>query len=125
MNRTGAFLMSVLAAGAFAATVWAQTAPEIVPPGAPIPPGAIVNGNKILVPEPARLSDAELNRHRAWHEFADAHPEIVADLAKHPKLVGNRGYGKKHPDFDQFLAAHPDIRQAMIANPGNFIVPVR
>jgi len=125
MDRTGALLVSVLAAGIFAATVWAQNSPELVPPGAPIPPGAIVNGNKIIVAEPARLNDSELNSHRAWHEFAQAHPEIVADLAKHPSLAGDPNYRKKHRDLDRFLAAHPDIRQAMIANPGNFIVPVR
>src|SRR5208282_2314576 len=106
MKRTGALLVSVLAAGIFAATVWAQPSPEAVAPGAPLPPGAIVNGNKILVPEPAGLSDADLNRHRAWHEFAQTHPEIEADLAKHPSLIGDSDYGKKHPDLDQFFAAH-------------------
>ena len=66
-----------------------------------------------------------LSSHRAWHDFAEGHPEVVADLAKHPSLVNDRNYRKKHRDFDRFLAAHPDIRQAMIANPGNFVVPVR
>ena len=65
MNRTGAGLVSVLTAGIFAATVWAQNSPEPVlrgapvPPGAPIPPGAIVHGNKIIVAEPAKLNESE------------------------------------------------------------------
>ncbi len=120
MSRIGLVLVSVLAAGIFAVSASAQNSP-----GEPVPPGAIVSGNKIIVAEPATLSDSELSSHRAWHEFAAAHPEVVADLAKHPSLVENRDYRKKHPDLDRFLAAHPDIRQAMIANPGNFIVPVR
>ncbi len=125
MKRISAVLVSALAAGIFTATVWAQTSPEFVPADAPVPPGAILDGHKIIVAEPARLNDTELNSHRAWHDFAEGHPEIVADLAKHPTLAGNRDYRKKHHDFNQFLAVHPDLRQAMIANPGNFVVRMR
>ncbi len=32
---------------------------------------------------------------------------------------------KKHPELNAFLTEHPDIRQAMVVDPGNFVVPAK
>ena len=121
MGRAWLLIVVMTNLGTFALSASAQNAPGTES----IPPGAIVTGNKIIVAEPARLNDADLNRHRAWHQFAEAHPDITADLARHPALVNDHNYRKKHRDLDRFLAVHPDIREAMTANPGDFVVPVK
>jgi len=121
MGRAWLLMVVIAGLGTFAPSASAQNTPATES----IPPGAIVNGNVTIVAEPARLNDADVNRHRAWHEFAEGHPDIVANLARHPALVNDHDYRKKHPDLDRFLAVHPDIREAMTANPGNFVVPVR
>ncbi len=114
-------LIMIMGLGIFAASASAQNSPGTDS----IPPVAIVNGNVTIVAEPARLNDADLSRLRAWHEFSEDHPEVTADLARHPTLVNDHNYRMKHRDLDRFLAVHPDIREAMTANPGNFIVPVK
>jgi len=41
-------------------------------------------------------------------------------------LINDDAYAKKHPALGAFFSAHPDIREAMAANPGNYVaIPPR
>jgi hypothetical protein len=125
MRRTLSVLyssaMMLTIVGILAAASYAQTA---VGSGTEAPPlGTVTNGDRTIVFEPATLDDSNLALHKTWHEFADAHPDIVQQLGNNPRRLRDSDYLKKNPELDKFLAVHPDLRQSMLENPGNYIVP--
>jgi len=76
--------------------------------------------------EPANLSDIDREPLVTWGNFAAAHPGIARALAYKPSLMSDPGYLKKHLELSSFFEAHPKVREAMAANPGNFVaIPPR
>ena len=71
----------------------------------------------------APSNDLPLADYQAFEKFATAHPEIINDLSRDPDLVEDRDYLAGHPDLSGFLATHAELKDSLIANPGNFIVP--
>ena len=113
-----------------------SAAPPQAPPPSAVPPPAVpaplaaapaVASQKhiTIVYADAKLDDADVMRLRTWQEFALEHPELIRGVESRPSRITDSGYLKKHPELNVFLTEHPDIKQAMVADPGNFIVPVR
>jgi hypothetical protein len=82
----------------------------------PAPPPTIISIG-------APSSDLPLADYQAFEKFAAGHPEIINDLSRDPRLVEDRDYLAGHPDLSGFLATHAELKDSLIANPGNFIVP--
>jgi hypothetical protein len=98
------------------------------PPAVPrpaTPPAAASPKQTTTTYEEAKLDDADVIRLRTWHEFAQEHPGLARDLGSRPSRLTDSGYLKKHPQLDAFLNEHPDLKQAMVADPGNFVVRAR
>jgi hypothetical protein len=88
--------------------------------------GVVNNGNKTIVFEAANNSDIAVDKLKAWGDFAAEHPQIASQLAHNNSLINSDAYTKKHPELAQFFSEHPDIREAMAANPGNYVaIPPR
>jgi hypothetical protein len=106
------------------------SAPAAPPPLAASPsavaPQVAASQRQITIAyEEAKLDDADVSRLRAWHEFAQEHPDVSRELGSRPSRLTDSEYLKKHPQLDAFLTLHPDVREAMVADPGNFVVPAR
>jgi hypothetical protein len=43
--------------------------------------------------------------------FLAAHPGIYNELLKQPRLVGDKGYLRQHPELAAFLKEHPEVAQ--------------
>jgi hypothetical protein len=114
--------VALMMVGIFAVTSYAQNAAGSAGTEAP-PLGSVTNGDRTIVFEPATLNDSDETLHKTWAEFADAHPDIVQQLGGDPHRLRDSDYLKKYPELDKFLTAHPDLRQSMLANPGNYVVP--
>jgi hypothetical protein len=88
--------------------------------------GTVVNGNTTTVFKAADSRDIDTHKLKTWNDFASGHPKVASELAHNPALINDDGYAKKHPQLSAFFSAHPDIRQAMAANPGNYVaIPPR
>jgi len=85
--------------------------------------GTVVNGNTTTDFEAARLSDSDTNRLKAWNTFAAANPSVASELGRNPSLVSNDDYVNKHVDLAKLFSDNPGLRDAMVANPGNYVVP--
>jgi hypothetical protein len=88
--------------------------------------GTIVNGNTVIEFRAADTSDIDLDKLRAWSDFAAQNPKIAHELAYKPSLIHSDAYLKKHPELESFFSQHPDIKEAMAENPGNYVaIPPR
>lgn len=88
--------------------------------------GTVVNGNTTTVFKAAGNRGIDTQKLKTWNDFASGHPKVASDLAHNPALINDDGYAKKHPQLGAFFSAHPDIREAMVANPGNYVaIPPR
>lgn len=87
--------------------------------------GTVVNGNTTIEFEAANRSDLDSQRLRAWGDFAASHPKIAASFGSNPSLISNDGYVNKHAELARLFSDNPGLRDAMAANPGNFVVPAK
>lgn len=87
--------------------------------------GTVVNGNTTIEFEAANRSDLDSQRLRAWGDFAASHPKIAASFGSNPSLISNDGYVNKHAELAKLFSDNPGLRDAMAANPGNFVVPAK
>lgn len=87
--------------------------------------GTVVEGNKTTVFQAAGTKTVDMNSLKTWTEFASSHPNVARALGANPSLITDAGYLAKHPELAAFFTAHPDIRDAMVANPGNYVAPAR
>jgi hypothetical protein len=117
VNRISTLLIAIALPVAFAAPAIAQDGKTM---------GTVVNGNTTTVFKAANTSDIDMHKLTMWNGFATAHPKVASQLAHNPALINDDGFAKKHPQLDAFFSAHPDVRQAMAANPGNYVaIPPR
>ena len=123
INRLSILVVAAAAILALALPMPAQ-ADSLEPPASEIL-GTVVVGNRTVIFATAKLSEAELNQLRTWDQFAQEHPGIAGELGNSPSRLTDGSYLKKERELDEFLTAHPDIRQAMLENPGNFVVARR
>ena len=82
--------------------------------------GSVTNGNTTVVFEAASPRDIDSEPLLIWDAFAAAHPAIARSLAYKPSLMNDASYLSKHPELGLFFEAHPEVRDAMLADPGNF-----
>src|SRR5579863_701205 len=115
MNRN-IVLTTIIGLMLMASAALAQSAP----PSGEKTLGTVVNGNTTTVFESARLSDLDKNRLKAWSNFAAANPSVASELGRNPSLVSKDDYVNKHADLAKLFSDNPDLRDAMIANPGNY-----
>ena len=117
MNYISTLLIGLALPVAFAAPSFAQDGKTL---------GTVVNGNTTTVFKAADSRDIDTVKLKTWNDFASGHPKVASELATNPKLINDDAYAKKHPQLGAFFSAHPDIRQAMTANPGNYVaIPPR
>jgi len=117
MNRISTLLIAVALPVAFAVPSIAQEGQTL---------GTVVNGNTTTVFKAADKRDIDTQKLQTWNDFASGHPKVASELAHNPSLIHNDGYAKDHPELGSFFSAHPDIREAMAANPGNYVaIPPR
>jgi hypothetical protein len=117
MKRISTLLIAIALPVAFAA-------PSIAQDGRTV--GTVVNGNTTTVFKAADSRDIDMHKLKTWNAFASEHPKVASDLAHNSALINDDGYAKKHPQLGAFFSAHPDIREAMAANPGNYVaIPPR
>ena len=117
MNRISTLMVAAGVAVALAAPAIAQNGPTM---------GTVVNGNTTTVFKAANTSDIDMHKLTMWNAFATAHPKVASQLAQNPKLITDDAYANKHPQLGQFFSSHPEVRQAMAANPGNYVaIPPR
>ncbi len=122
-----------LAGGVYAQATANGSNPESSPPSAlgtvgnanplPIVRGdttTINRGNATIVFEPAGNNNIDTAHYQVWNDFASAHPEIARAIAYRPKVVDDPAFLRKHPALATFYQQHPEVRDALIANPGNF-----
>ena len=119
MNRISTLLIAVALPVAFA-----FAAPTIAQEGKTL--GTVVNGNTTTTFKAADTRDIDTQKLKTWNAFAAGHPKVASELAHNPALINDDAYAKKHPQLGAFFTAHPDIREAMAANPGNYVaIPPR
>jgi len=117
MNRISTLLVVLALPVAFAAPAIAQEGNTL---------GTVVNGNTTTVFKAADSRDIDMHKLKLWHDFASQHPKVASQLAYKPALISDDAYAKKHPALGAFFSAHPDVREAMAANPGNYVaIPPR
>ena len=117
MNRISTLLIALALPVAFAVPAIAQDGKTM---------GTVVNGNTTTVFKAADSRDIDTHKLKVWNDFAAGHPKVASELAHHPALISDDGYAKKHPQLGAFFTAHPEIREAMAANPGNYVaIPPR
>jgi hypothetical protein len=104
----------------FAAPALAQNADTAQPAQGQVL-GTVQNGNLTIVFEAANSSDINVGMYQAWDEFAQANTKIARQLTRHPSLLSDDNYLRRHPELAGFFGQHPDVKSAMIANPGNFL----
>jgi hypothetical protein len=85
--------------------------------------GTVTSGNTTTYFMAASRSDLDNQQLQAWGEFASQHPGIAHALGHSPALLSNDGYVNKHPELAKLFSDNPGLRDAMIANPGNYVVP--
>lgn len=117
MKRLSTMIVALALPLAFAAPLLAQEDKTIA---------TVVNGSKTIEFKAADSRDIDTAKLKTWNDFAANHPKVAKELAYKPALINDGAYAKSHPKLDEFFSAHPDIRQAMAANPGNYVaIPPR
>ncbi len=77
-------------------------------------------GNATIVFAPASANKSDNAKFQTWQEFASIHPEIVKAIEYRPAVVNDPTFLHKYPALATFYEQHPDVRDALIADPGNF-----
>lgn len=77
-------------------------------------------GNATIEFEPAGSNNIDTANYQTWNEFASDHPEIARAIAYRPKAADDPAFLRKHPALATFYQQHPEVRDALIADPGNF-----
>jgi hypothetical protein len=85
--------------------------------------GTVTSGNTTTYFMAANQSDLDMQRLHAWGDFASQHPGIASALGHSPSLLRNDGYVNKHAELARLFSDNPGLRDSMIANPGNYVVP--
>jgi hypothetical protein len=85
--------------------------------------GTVVNGNTTVEFESARLANEQKKQLQAWGDFAAAHPQLARAIGHNPKLVSSDDYVNKHAELAKLFSDNPGMREQIVANPGNFVVP--
>jgi hypothetical protein len=85
--------------------------------------GTVVNGNTTTDFQAAHVSDLDINRLKAWSNFAAANPPVARELGHSPSLISNDNFVNKHADLAKLFSENPGLRDAMIADPANYVVP--
>ncbi len=57
--------------------------------------------------------------------YLDRHPEVAKELERNPRLVDDRGYLARHPEFKEWLDHHPNSRAELRENPKAFMARER
>ena len=125
MKRMAILASAVALAFATAFSVMAQEtgAPPAAENGKVL--GTVVQGNTTIEFQAAGTRTVDMNSLKTWSDFAASHPGVSRALGSNPSLIGNSSYLAKNPDLAAFFAAHPDIKDAMVENPGNYVVPAQ
>ena len=66
-------------------------------------------------------TDLPIADYRAFDEFSTEHPDVIAQLGRHPKLIEDDSFLTRHPELREFFASHPELREALERDPGNFL----
>jgi hypothetical protein len=85
--------------------------------------GTLVKGNTTVEFEAATLAEKQKKQLQAWGDFAAAHPEVAREIAHKPGLLSNDDYVSKQAGLAELFSNNPGMRDAIVANPGNFVVP--
>jgi len=117
MKRISTLLIAIALPVAFAVPAIAQEGQTM---------GTVVNGNTTTVFKAADTRDIDMHKLKTWNKFAGGHQKVASELAHNPALINDDAYAKKHPQLGAFFSEHPEIREAMAANPGNYVaIPPR
>jgi hypothetical protein len=117
MKRISKILIAIAIPVAFAVPAIAQEGQTM---------GTVVNGNTTTVFKAAGDRGIDKEKLRTWNDFASTHQKVASELAHNPALINDDAYAKKHAQLGAFFSAHPEIREAMAANPGNYVaIPPR
>jgi hypothetical protein len=117
MSRISILVLGVALPVAFAAPMIAQEGKTSA---------VITNGNTTTEFKAADSRDIDSRKLKLWNDFASQHPKVAKQLAHRPALINDETYAKNHPALSAFFSAHPDVREAMTANPGNYVaIPPR
>jgi hypothetical protein len=117
MSRISILLLGVALPIAFAAPLIAQEGKTSA---------VVVNGNTTTEFKAADSRDIDTRKLKLWNDFASQHPKVAKQLAYKPALINDEVYANKHPALTAFFTEHPDVREAMVANPGNYVaIPPR
>jgi len=84
-------------------------------------PRAVHNGNADIVSQGAPNTDLNMDRYKAFDQFAAAHPEVIKQLRMRPALIESRKFLATHSELEQFMKEHPDWRADFAKNPGNYV----
>lgn len=122
MNGGVTLLFAIASAALLAGTALGQ---ESVTGSSPRVLGTVEHGNTTIVFESANNSDLNLDQFKTWEEFAARNPEIARELGRYPRLLTEHSWIKEHPELDALLSSNPELREAMVRNPGNFVLPPR
>ena len=85
--------------------------------------GVVQNGNRTITFE---RSNAGLNLDQlsAFGQVTANDPALARKLARNPSLVNDDGFVNQHPALQQYFEHFPNAREEIVANPGNYLVPV-
>ena len=85
--------------------------------------GTVVQGNTTTYFMAANRGDLDNQMLQAWGNFASEHPDVAHALGHNPRLISSDGYVNKHPELAKLFSDNPGLRDSMMANPGNYVVP--
>ena len=85
--------------------------------------GTVVNGNTTVEFDAARLAAQQKKQLQAWGDFAAGHPQLARAIGHNPKLLSSDDYVNKHAELAKLFSDNPGMREQIITNPGNFVVP--
>jgi hypothetical protein len=73
----------------------------------------------------APTNDLPMKQYSAFHDFHQAHPNIVRALARNPRLINSESFRRQHPALRDFLSQNPDFAEDFSEHPGDYVVPMR
>jgi hypothetical protein len=86
-----------------------------------VPPRVVHNGNFEIVVAGATNDDLNIDRYKAFDQFASEHRGVAQRLCKKPSLVDSQKFLGEHPELAQFMNQHQDWRADFEMNPGNYL----
>jgi hypothetical protein len=75
--------------------------------------------------EGAPSTDLPKADYQAFDEFSADHPELVAQLGRHPHLLEDEAFLARHKALREFLASHQGVKDEIARDPGNFLPLVK